>query len=135
MPRLRRITLVAAILVAFAASAATIDQPLANPAQEKTAQAIFTQLRCVVCEGQSIAESNAALAAQMRTHVREQLRAGKSEPEILAAFSAAYGEAILMTPPFKANTWLLWLAPLLMLAVGAWIMRQALTASKGYDHD
>jgi len=112
-----------ALLVAFAwlgtAHAASIDQPLTEAVQEKTAHAIFRELRCVVCEGQSLAESDATLAVQMRAHVRELVAEGKTEDEILAYFSDRYGEHILLTPRMEGKTALLWLAPLLLLGGGA----------------
>ena len=100
------------------AHAASIDQPLMDTAQEKTAHAVFRELRCVVCAGQSLAESDATLAIQMRAHVRELLAQGKTEDEILAHFRARYGDQILLTPPLEEKTALLWLAPLLLLGGG-----------------
>jgi cytochrome c-type biogenesis protein CcmH len=102
------------------AHAASIDQPLMDGAQEKIAHRVFRELRCVVCEGQSLAESDATLAVQMRLHVRELVAEGKSEDEILAYFRDRYGEQILLTPPLESYTVLLWLAPLLLLAGGGY---------------
>lgn len=124
------IALIMLLAVAWRAEASWPDKPLEDPMQERTAQAIFKELRCVVCEGQSIGESNAALAAQMRAHVREALRAGKSTREILDGFHDAYGETILLTPPFKARTWLLWLAPAVLLLLGVWLLRRATTTTR-----
>jgi len=102
------------------AHAAGLDQPLMNVAQEKSAHAIFRELRCVVCEGQSLAESDATLAVQMRAHVRTLVAQGKSEEEILSYFRARYGEQILLTPPMERHTALLWFAPLLLLGGGSY---------------
>ena len=112
------IAFVIAIAWLATAQAAGIDQPLLDSAQENTAHAIFRELRCVVCEGQSLAESDATLAVQMREHVRTMLTEGKSEDEILAYFRARYGEHILLTPPIEPKTALLWLGPLLLLGGG-----------------
>ncbi|MFZ4542048.1 MAG: cytochrome c-type biogenesis protein, partial [Rickettsiales bacterium] len=97
------------------AQAAVIDQPLADAPKEQLARKLFRELRCVVCEGQSLAESDATLAIQMRAHVRGMVAEGKSKDEILAYFRARYGEHILLTPPMEPYTALLWLAPLLLL--------------------
>lgn len=113
-----------AMIVALAwlgtAHAASIDQPLMDAAQEKTAHSVFRELRCVVCAGQSLAESDATLAIQMRAHVRELVAQGKTEDEILAHFRARYGDQILLTPPLEEKTALLWLAPLLLLGGGVY---------------
>lgn len=124
-----------ACFVAFAwlgvAHAAVIDQPLMDAAQEKTAHTLFRELRCVVCEGQSLAESDATLAVQMRAHVRELVRQGKSEKEILAYFRDRYGEHILLTPPIEGKTALLWLAPLMLLAGGSYTVWHATRQKNG----
>ncbi len=103
-----KLACIACFLWATIAGAAAIDQPLADAAQEKTAQALFHELRCVICDGQSIAESNATLAAQMRDHVRGLVAKGNTNADILSSFHASYGDSILMTPPVKDSTVLLW---------------------------
>ena len=107
------------LLMASIAHAAGIDKPLSNATQEQTARILFQELRCMTCEGQTIGDSNATLAAQMREHVREQVTQGKSQAEVLTYFRARYGDQILMTPPMEQKTALLWLGPLLLLAFGA----------------
>lgn len=109
-------------LAAHGAFAVTIEQPLADPAQEATAQATFRELKCVVCEGQALGESDAPLAQQMRAEVRGMVGEGKSEAEVLAFFRAHYGERILLNPPVEPVTFLLWLMPLILLLVGAGIL-------------
>jgi len=106
--------------------AASIERPLADTVQEALAREIFHELKCVVCEGQSLAESDAVLARQMRERVRELVAAGQSRPQILAYFTATYGDTIRMTPPFTGRTVLLWALPLLLLAVGVGIVRGAI---------
>jgi cytochrome c-type biogenesis protein CcmH len=110
---------------------ARVVEGMADTTQEDTARAIFHELRCVVCEGQSIAESNATLATQMRMHVREMLAEGKNKDEILASFRQSYGDSILLTPPLMAKTVLLWLAPLLLLLTGAAIVWRVTRPRKG----
>ena len=111
----------------FSAAAAIIEQPLQDPTQEQTARTIFHDLRCVVCEGQSLAESDAPLAGQMRAHVRSLVAEGKSPDEIRDFFRARYGEQILMRPPVGGRTALLWLAPLLLLLIGGGLIWRTTT--------
>ena len=120
---MRRSFLFSAIMVwSLAAQALTLDQPLANPAQEAQAQQLFHALRCVVCEGQSLAESDAMLAVQMRARARQMLREGETQARILTYFRERYGDRIVMTPPLAPRTGLLWAAPLLLLLLGGVIL-------------
>ncbi|MDX2094854.1 MAG: cytochrome c-type biogenesis protein [Alphaproteobacteria bacterium] len=125
------VLVVAGVGAARAGGDSGSERMLPDIAQEQTARRIFRELRCVVCEGQSIAESNATLAAQMRIHVRTLVAQGKSRAEILAFFREAYGDSILLTPPLRPSTWLLWLAPLLLLAVGGLLLRRATQPPQG----
>ncbi|TAK88077.1 MAG: cytochrome c-type biogenesis protein CcmH [Betaproteobacteria bacterium] len=90
---------------------------VADPQLEARAMAIAGQLRCPVCQNQTIAESDADLAKDVRNLIREQLRQGKTEEDIVGYMKARYGDFILWRPPFKSTTLLLWLGPLLLLAV------------------
>lgn len=126
-----KLALIACLIWASSAFATAIDQPLPDAAQEKAAQRLFHELRCVVCEGQSIAESNATLATQMRDRVRALVANGESDASILATFHASYGDTILMTPPMKESTLLLWFAPLLLLGVGTALVWRATRSAKG----
>lgn len=98
--------------------AVTIEQPLADAAREAQAQELFHALKCVVCEGQSLAESDATLAVQMRGHIRDMLREGESKQAVLDYFRSRYGDRIVMSPPLSGRTALLWAAPLLFLVIG-----------------
>lgn len=84
------------------------------------------QLRCVVCQNQTIAESNAPLAADMRGVIREQLRDGRSDAEVIAFFEQRYGAFIRYSPPWQPSTWLLWLGPFIGLALGALLLATTL---------
>jgi cytochrome c-type biogenesis protein CcmH len=95
-----------------------MDQPLADPAQEAQARAFMREIRCVVCQSQSIDESDAEIAAQLRNAIREQMKAGKSEDEIRDYLVARYGDFVLLNPPFKPATLILWLGPFVLVAVG-----------------
>jgi cytochrome c-type biogenesis protein CcmH len=98
-----------------------------NPQLEERAMAIAGQLRCPVCQNQTIAESDADLAKDVRHLIREQLRQGKTEAEVVSYMTARYGDFILWRPPFKSTTLLLWLGPLLLVvvALGALFYRLA----------
>ena len=93
-------------------------EQLKDPALEARARAISKELRCVVCQNQTIDESDAALAADLRMIVRERLVAGDSDEEVKAWIVARYGDYVLMRPPFRGETVLLWLGPALVLLLG-----------------
>jgi cytochrome c-type biogenesis protein CcmH len=96
-------------------------QQLADPAQEVQAKALMETLRCLVCQGQSIADSDAPLAGDMRHEVRSKIAAGESPDAIRTWLIARYGNWVSYDPPFDAATALLWLGPLLFLALGGWL--------------
>ncbi len=108
--------------MAGGAWAARIEKPLADPVAEQQARTLFSALKCVVCEGQSLADSDAQLAVQMRAQIREMMGSGKSPEEVLAFFRASYGDRILMQPPLQQATALLWLAPMLVLLLGGFVI-------------
>lgn len=106
------------LLGAVAAGAVAVDTPLADPALEARARDLHKQLRCLVCQNQSIEDSNAELARDLRLLVRERLQAGDSDEATIAFIVDRYGDWVLLQPPFKAGTILLWAAPLLLLCLG-----------------
>ncbi len=126
-----------ALLAAFPAAAFENDVPLADPALEARAVALARELRCLVCQNQSLVESDAPLARDLRRLVRERLEAGDSDAEVKAFVSARYGDFVLLRPPFKAATWALWLGPpalaLLALAVAARARRRQTPAPAPLD--
>lgn len=95
------------------------DQPLTDTAQEARAQALHQSLRCVVCQNESIAESDAVLAADLRQVVRERVAAGDTDEQVRAYMVARYGDFVLLKPPFEDATWLLWLGPFAVVLIGA----------------
>src|SRR5690348_11303942 len=103
------------LLLAAPAFAAPAPDTFPNPAQEMRARALQRQLRCLVCQGESIDESSAPLAADLRHLVRQQITAGRSDQQIKDYLRARYGDFILMQPPLAPYTWLLWVAPFLVL--------------------
>lgn len=100
------------------AIAVTPDEMLADPKLEARAEALSAQLRCMVCQNESIEESEAPLAHDIRVLVRQQMLAGKSDAEIRAFLVDRYGDFILLKPPFKPETYLLWGAPFFLLLIG-----------------
>ncbi|MBL8383320.1 MAG: cytochrome c-type biogenesis protein CcmH [Burkholderiales bacterium] len=115
----------AAAMLALACHAAPAAAPApaaggapADPALEKRVMRLSEELRCLVCQNQTIADSNADLAVDLRNQVREQLRQGKSEDDVRRFMVARYGDFVLYRPPLKAATLLLWFGPPALLAVG-----------------
>lgn len=94
------------------------DEMLPDPVMESRARDISKQLRCLVCQGEDIDESNAGLASDIRKLVRERLVKGDSDAAVLSFVQERYGDYVLMNPPVKPATWLLWGAPLLVLFAG-----------------
>ncbi len=90
----------------------------ADPQLEKQVMAVAAELRCLVCQNQSIAESDSDLAKDLRDQVREKLRQGQSERDIIDYMIARYGDFVLWRPPFKLTTLLLWLGPVLLVLTG-----------------
>lgn len=118
----RAVLILIGLLLAGAAPPAppapVADQVLTDPGQEARAQVLHRSLRCVVCQNESIAESNAVLAADLRNVVRERIAAGDTDEEVTAFMVERYGDFVLLRPPFEASTWLLWLGPFLVLVAG-----------------
>jgi cytochrome c-type biogenesis protein CcmH len=102
----------------LAARAVQPDEIMANQRLEARARALSVQLRCMVCQNESIDESSADLARDLRLLVRERLEAGDSDDQIRSFLVHRYGDFILLKPPFKPETWLLWSAPFLILLAG-----------------
>lgn len=95
------------------------DRPLADARQEARAQALFDDIRCVVCQHEAIADSPAGIAADMRQLVREEIAAGRSDAEIREGLVRRYGDFVLFSPPVRAGTWLLWFGPFVALVAVA----------------
>jgi cytochrome c-type biogenesis protein CcmH len=110
------------LLAPLAARAVQPDEIMPDPRLEARARALSAQLRCMVCQNESIDESNADLARDLRVLVRERVQAGDSDDQIRAFLVRRYGDFILLKPPFKPETWLLWGAPFLILLTGGCII-------------
>jgi cytochrome c-type biogenesis protein CcmH len=107
-----------ALLLAGPVAAVLPEEQLADPVLEARAREISRDLRCVVCQNQSIDDSDAPLAADLRAIVRERLTAGDTNDEVMAYIVARYGSFVLLKPPLELQTLLLWTAPLLVLIPG-----------------
>jgi len=104
-------------LALLAGSAAAQD-----PALDKRVAGLAHELRCLVCQNQTLADSNAPLAVDLRNQIREQLQSGASEREVIDFMVARYGDFVLYRPPLKASTLALWLGPFVLLALGALLL-------------
>ena len=115
---LTSIFLLLALLFAGTAMAVKPDEMLADPALEARARALSEGLRCMVCQNQSIDDSEAPRARDLRLLVRERIAAGDSDNQVIDFLVARYGEFVLLKPRLNAHTWLLWLLPPLALVGG-----------------
>ena len=119
-PILARLALVAVVCFATApAYALRPDEMLSNPKLEQRARAIGKELRCLVCQNESIDDSDADLAHDLRVLVRQRVLAGDSDEQVKQYVVARYGNYVLLKPPFDAETYLLWFGPLVLLLGGA----------------
>ena len=119
---MRRALLIALAAVGLMAAepAAAPDRPLPDARQEARARALFADIRCVVCQHESIADSPAGIAGDMRRLVREEIADGRSDAAIRQDLVRRYGDFVLFQPPVRPGTWLLWFGPLsLVLLAGA----------------
>ena len=118
MRRLVQIVLLLALLAPGVAAAVTPDEMLKDPALETRARALSREIRCMVCQNQSIDSSEAPLAHDLRVLVRQRLVAGDSDQQVLDYLVARYGEFVLLKPPLELHTLLLWGAPPAVLLAG-----------------
>ena len=114
----RAAALAVALLLACGAGAVDTGQRFDDPAEQARYERLIRDLRCLVCRSESIADSNATLAADLRREVELLMRDGKSDAEIHAFMTERYGDFVLLRPPVTPRTWLLWAAPALFLVVG-----------------
>lgn len=120
---MRRLVLAAAfVLASLPAFAVNPDEVLADPALEARARALSAQLRCMVCQNQSIDDSNAELARDLRLLVRERLKNGDSDEAVVDYVVSRYGEFVLLNPRLRGETLLLWGAPVVLFIAGATAM-------------
>jgi cytochrome c-type biogenesis protein CcmH len=128
--RLRALGAVLAGVLCIAAAADPADR-LPDPAQEARARAIFADVRCLVCQNESIDDSEAELAGDLRRTIREQVKAGRSDAEIKRFLTDRYGEFVLMTPRFSWTNLALWSGPFLVVVLGAGLLTTRLRNRSG----
>lgn len=118
------IALAAAWLALPGASNAQVfeNRSFEDPENARRYRDLIRELRCLVCQNQNLADSNAELAADLRQITYEMIRAGKSDAEIIDFMVSRYGDFVLYRPPFKPETILLWAGPFLFLAAGLWLL-------------
>ena len=109
----------------------TSVQAATDPQLDQRTAALAEQLRCLVCQNQTIADSHAPLALELKKAVREQLAAGRSDAQVLDFMVQRYGDFVLYRPPVKPLTWLLWGGPLLLLAFGLALLFSTLRGMRG----
>jgi len=115
-----RVIILAAMLALAATAALAVDpgERLADPSLEARARTLSGELRCLVCQNQSIDDSNADLAHDLRVLIRERLTAGDSDPQVLQFMVRRYGDFILLRPPVQADTYVLWFGPFALFLIG-----------------
>jgi cytochrome c-type biogenesis protein CcmH len=118
----RNLAVIAAAVFCLAGAAADPADQLRNPSQEARARTLFREIRCVVCQSESIDESDADIARDLRQLVRREVSAGATDREIKTVLVARYGEFILLQPPFTLGNALLWLAPFAVVLGGAGVI-------------
>jgi len=129
------VVLAASSIVTLATAQQSPEEAKANPAVESRLKGLAEELRCLVCQNQTIADSNAPLAQDLRGQIREQISQGRDDDQIRAYMVQRYGDFVLYRPPFKATTALLWLGPFLLIGLGGAIfvaiVRRRRAESKG----
>jgi cytochrome c-type biogenesis protein CcmH len=131
---MRRLALIFALLWPGLAWAVAVDQEtLPDPVMEARAHALMKQVRCLVCQNQSIEDSDADMARDLRAAVRDRVAAGDSDEAVKAWLVARYGDWVLLKPPFKPMTALLWATPALLVALGGLFAWRRLARRKTLD--
>ena len=115
---MRYALLLVALLLSCQAFAIDAGRAFDDPAEQERYERLIQDLRCLVCQNQSIADSNATLASDLRREVRDLMEAGQSDEQIRSFMTERYGDFVLYRPPVRPRTWLLWSAPALLLLGG-----------------
>src|SRR5947207_12528527 len=120
---MKRIALLISLVICFATVALSKEaKPAEDPQIEQRMRALTEQLRCLVCQNETLADSRADLAEDLRKEIREQMKAGKSDREIIAFLTQRYGDFVLYKPPVKSTTYLLWFGPFVLLFAGTGVL-------------
>lgn len=132
---LKQLILTFALVVTVVTPAITVAAPIEtfkfdSPEAEKTFHKLSEELRCLVCQNQNIAESNADLAKDLRLEIYTMLKKGKTEAEIVDFMVQRYGDYVLYRPPFRPMTWLLWFGPAIVFAIGLFFVLRFMRSQK-----
>src|SRR5438309_9199875 len=120
---MKRIALLISLVICFASVALAKEaKPAEDPQIEQRMRALTEQLRCLVCQNETLADSRADLAEDLRKQIREQMLAGKTDQEIIAFLTQRYGDFVLYKPPVKSTTYLLWFGPFVLLVAGTAVL-------------
>jgi cytochrome c-type biogenesis protein CcmH len=126
--------MVVLVAAAFGCHAGEAAPAAADPVLEKRVLALAQELRCLVCQNQTLADSHADLALDLKKQVRAKLAAGMSEREVVDYMVQRYGDFVLYKPPVKATTWLLWYGPFLLLGLGLIALFRNMSARQREEH-
>lgn len=118
MLRLFCLNIAALLLLLSPAFAFKADKPLPDETKEARAQSMFREVRCPICDGETIADSQTELAFTFRKEIRKRIQSGESNDAIRHALMTRYGEAVLLQTPLHSHLYILWLAPIILLALG-----------------
>ena len=120
---MKRIVFLISLVICFASVALAKEaKPAEDPQIAQRMRALTEQLRCLVCQNETLADSRADLAEDLRKEIREQMKAGKSDQEIIAFLTQRYGDFVLYKPPVKSTTYLLWFGPFALLFAGTGVL-------------
>lgn len=124
-------------LLAGAASAVDVNEPFDDPVLNERYQTLIREIRCPKCQNETIADSNAPIAADLRRQVHQRVAAGESEEQIVEFLRSRYGDFVLYRPQLKPSTWALWAGPFIFLAIGGLVFWRILRrrASQPFDDD
>src|SRR6266853_785146 len=134
---MRRASILILMLISLAAAPALAKEAksVEDPQIEQRMQALTQQLRCLVCQNETLADSRADLAEDLRREIREQMKAGKSDREIIAYLTDRYGDFVLYKPPVKATTYLLWFGPFVFLIGGTILLYRFVKRRRELIHE
>ncbi|MDR2831726.1 MAG: cytochrome c-type biogenesis protein CcmH [Rickettsiales bacterium] len=105
-------------------SAFTLDDKLRDKSMEKRATNLFEIIKCPICSGESLSESGSQIAYDMRKTIRKKISDGHTDEEIISELKNSYGDSIIITPPIKSSTYVLWFIPLIILLIGCFLIRK-----------
>jgi cytochrome c-type biogenesis protein CcmH len=133
--RLTPVLLGVLLWIASAAASTLAEFKFDSPAQEQQFRELTEELRCLVCQNESLAGSQAELAQDLRREVYQMMRAGKSREEVINFLVARYGDFVLYSPPLKPSTYVLWFGPLVLVVVGAVLLWRVLRRKQAPAQD